>query len=247
MMPTDQTAREALRHGFFITLEGGEGAGKSTQARILSNRLVGLGYDTLTTREPGGSPGAERLRDVLLSGAVAPLGPAAEAILFSAARIDHLDKTIRPALAQGCVVICDRFADSTRAYQGALGNLDPRLIGALETVTVGPTKPDLTLMLDLPAEVGLDRANSRRTSGPVDRFEAENLSFHQGLRQTFLEIAAAEPHRCKVIDAMQSPEDVSEQIWRVVEGRLTSDAKPGRIPAVGNVISLPTVRRGAEA
>lgn len=246
MTRPDQTPRETGRRGYFITLEGGEGAGKSTQVRILSKRLAGLGYDTLTTREPGGSPGAEKLRDVLLSGAVAPLGPAAEAIVFSAARIDHLDKTIRPALAQGCVVICDRFADSTRAYQGALGNLDPRLIGALEAVTVGPTKPDLTLMLDLPAEQGLERADRRRTGGPVDRFEAENLAFHQGLRQTFLDIAAAEPSRCRVIDARQSPEEVSEAIWAIVEPRLKSALQPAR-GAGSNVIPLATGRRTQEA
>ncbi len=245
MMQASGPSREPGRHGYFITLEGGEGGGKSTQARILSNRLAGLGYDTLLTREPGGSPGAERLRDVLLSGAVAPLGPAAEAIVFSAARIDHLDKTIRPALAQGAVVICDRFADSTRAYQGALGNLDPRLILTLEAVTVGPTRPDLTLVLDLPADEGLDRANRRRTDGPVDRFEAENLAFHQGLRQTFLDIAAAEPDRCMVIDARRSPEDVSEAIWAIVEPRLKSALQPARgLPS--NVIPLASSRRTPE-
>ena len=236
-------ARRATAPGFFITLEGGEGAGKSTQSRLLSERLAGLGYDTLTTREPGGSPHAEKLRDVLLSGAVAPLGPAAEAIVFSAARIDHLDKTIRPALAQGCCVICDRFADSTRAYQGVLGNLDPRLMQALETVTVGPTRPDVTLVLDLPAETGLQRAAARRGDQAVDRFEAENLSFHQALRQTFLDIAAAEPDRCVIIDALQSPEDVAAAIWRAVQPRLPMTT-PAPENHVDNVIPLPSTRRG---
>ncbi len=228
--------------GYFITLEGGEGAGKSTQARLLSEYLAGQGYDTLTTREPGGSPTAEKLRDVLLSGAVAPLGPAAEAIVFSAARIDHLDKTIRPALAQGCYVICDRFADSTRAYQGALGNLDPRLMQALETVTVGQTRPDLTIVLDLPAETGLQRASARRGNGAADRFEAENLAFHQALRQTFLDIAAAEPARCVVVDALQTPEQVASAIRALIEARIA--ALPPQ-PRVGdNVIPLSAGRRG---
>jgi dTMP kinase len=231
----DQKAR-----GWFITLEGGEGGGKSTQARLLVQRLASLGYDTLSTREPGGSPGAERLREVLLSGAVAPLGPAAEAIIFSAARIDHLDKTIRPALAQGAIVVCDRFADSTRAYQGALGNLDPRLVRALETVTVGPTRPDLTLVLDVPAEIGLARAAERRGEAVADRFETEGLAFHQALRQTFLEIAANEPERCAVIDATRPPDEVAAAIWRVVEARL----KP-QSPRRDNVITLPSNRRGA--
>ena len=231
------TPQRANAPGFFVTLEGGEGAGKSTQARMLAERLENIGYMTLTTREPGGSPTAEKLRDVLLSGAVAPLGPAAEAIVFSAARIDHLDKTIRPALARGYVVICDRFADSTRAYQGALGNLDPRLMHALESVTVGPTRPDLTLVLDLPAETGLTRASARRGKGAVDRFEAENLAFHQGLRQTFLEIAAAEPSRCVVIDARQPPDTVAASIWSAIEPRLAQIPPPA---AKGdNVIPLP--------
>jgi dTMP kinase len=227
--------------GFFITLEGGEGGGKSTQARLLVQRLAGRGYDTLSTREPGGSPGAEKLREVLLSGAVAPLGPAAEAIVFSAARIDHLEKTIRPALAQGAIVVCDRFADSTRAYQGALGNLDPRLVSALEIVTVGPTRPDLTLVLDLPAEVGLRRAAARRGAGAADRFETEGLAFHQALRQTFLDIAAAEPGRCVVIDASGTPEAVAAAIWRVVAARL----EPPPAARRDNVIALPASRRNS--
>jgi dTMP kinase len=149
----------------------------------------------------------------------APLGPAGEALLFCAARIDHLDTTIRPALAAGTFVVCDRFADSTRAYQGAAGDLDPRLIRALERVTIGDTTPELTLVLDLPAEVGLARAAQRR-AGEADRFEGEALAFHETLRQSFLDIAAREPQRCAVIDATASPDAVAEAIWHVVERRL---------------------------
>ncbi len=215
------------RRGCFITLEGGEGAGKSTQARMLAERLSLRGLECVTTREPGGSPHAEELRAVLLSGAVASLGPMAEALLFAAARVDHLDHTIRPALARGAYVICDRFADSTRAYQGALGNIDPRLILALEAVTVGATRPDLTLMLDLPAEVGLARARARRGGGATDRFESEGVEFHRGLRSSFLDIAAGEPSRCFVIDASGTPAGIAESIWVVVERRLLAPRPPG--------------------
>jgi dTMP kinase len=207
------------QRGRFITFEGGEGTGKSTQTRRLVDHLIALGIDAVATREPGGSPGAEALRRLLLAGAVAPLGPAAEALVFSAARIDHLDATIRPALARGAFVVCDRFADSTRAYQGALGNLDPRLIRALERVTVGETRPDLTIILDLPAEIGLARAGARAPAGSADRFEAEDLSFHQALRSTFLEIAASEPERCIVIDATLSQEAVAAAVWEAVATR----------------------------
>ena len=149
--------------GRFITLEGGEGAGKSVQARALAERLVLLGRDVVLTREPGGSPFAESLRKVLLAGAAAPYGPAAEALLFSAARIDHVDQTIEPALKRGAWVVSDRFADSTRAYQGAAGKIDKALITRLERVALAGRTPDLTLMLDLPAEQGLERAALRRT------------------------------------------------------------------------------------
>lgn len=211
------------RRGRFVTFEGGEGTGKSTQTRRLVDHLGALGIDAVATREPGGSPGAEALRRLLLAGAVAPLGPAAEALVFSAARLDHLQETIRPALARGAFVVCDRFADSTRVYQGALGNLDPRFIRALERVTVGETRPDLTIVLDLPAEIGLARAAARRLTR-VDRFEAEDLSFHQALRSAFLEIAAAEPERCVVIDAAPSEEAVAGAVWKVVETRLLAGA-----------------------
>jgi dTMP kinase len=206
--------------GRFITLEGGEGAGKSTQIKSLADYLRSLGHEVIVTREPGGSPVAEQLREVILSGAAASLGSAAEAVLFSAARIDHIAQTIAPALARGAYVISDRFADSTRAYQGTQGKVDPTLIDALEKVAVGRFRPDLTLILDLPAETGLARATRRRADAKADRFEAEDVSFHQGLRKAFLDIAAREPQRCAVIDAAQSPEDVAKAIRDVVAARL---------------------------
>ncbi|WP_174247470.1 dTMP kinase [Methylocapsa sp. S129] len=209
--------------GRFITLEGGEGAGKSTQAQLLAQRLEPMGISVVVTREPGGSPGAEALRDVILSGKAAPFGPAGEAILFSAARIDHIDHTIAPALHRGAWVISDRFADSTRAYQGAAGKLDPALIASLERVAVGDVRPDLTLILDLPTETGLARAAARRGKKEMaDRFEREDAAFHETLRQAFLDIARSEPERCAVIDADKSPQEVAEAIWACVRDRLAS-------------------------
>lgn len=208
--------------GRFITFEGGEGAGKSTQAARLLKRLQAAGIAALATREPGGSPQAEKIRDVLLSGAARPLGPMAEAILFSAARADHLARTIRPALAQAVWVVCDRFADSTRVYQGALGAVAPEIIRALERIVVGPTRPDLTLSLDLPPELGLARASARRAANgeAVDRFEAEALDFHRSLREAYRRIAQAEPERCVLVDAAGEPESVAEVIWTIVIDRL---------------------------
>lgn len=209
--------------GRFITLEGGEGAGKSVQARALAHRLINVGIDVVLTREPGGSPHAEALRKVILSGAAARFGPAGEALLFTAARIDHVDATIEPALARGAWVVSDRFADSTGAYQGAAGQLDRAFIERLETVALAGLKPDLTLILDLPAERGLERAALRRGAGATpDRFEQEGLAFHQTLREAFIDIARAEPQRCIVVDASRSQSDVEEQIWNVVRRRFST-------------------------
>jgi dTMP kinase len=213
--------------GRFITLEGGEGTGKSTLAAALAKRLEARGISCLVTREPGGSPRAEEIRKALLSGFAKDLGAAPEALLFSAARIDHLDTTIRPALAKGNFVVCDRFADSTRAYQGTLGKLDPKFIRALEYVVVGPTGPDLTFVLDLPAAEGLARAARRRLAGEAaDRFEREDLAFHEQLRQAFLAIAAAEPQRCIVLDARLPAEALLDQAFGEIERRFL------RVPAV---------------
>ena len=206
--------------GRFITLEGGEGAGKSVQAKRLEDNLKSLGLEVVRTREPGGSPDAEALREAILSGFAAQFGPEGEALLFAAARIDHLDQTILPALRRGAWVVCDRFADSTRAYQGVAGNLPPAFIARLEQVVVGTNTPDLTLILDIPAEAGLKRAAKRRGKGGADRFEAEALAFHQTLRRAFLDIARAEPQRCAVIDALKSQKNVAADIWATVEARL---------------------------
>ena len=206
--------------GRFITLEGGEGAGKSVQARRLAERLAALGLAIVRTREPGGSPGAEALREAILTGFGAKFSPAGQALLFAAARIDHLDTTILPALERGAWVICDRFADSTRAYQGAAGNLPPEFIASLERLTIGANLPDLTLILDLEPEIGLARAAARRRTGPADRFESEGLPFHETLRRAFLDIAAAEPERCVVIAADQSEDELAAAIWAAVEARL---------------------------
>jgi dTMP kinase len=211
------------RHGHFITLEGGEGAGKSTQVLRLMTRLDQHGVRAMATREPGGSPKAEEIRGVILSGRARELGPMAEALLFSAARADHLDHTIRPALARGVCVICDRFADSTRAYQGALGNVEPGVLAALERVVVGMTRPDLTLILDVAPELGLARAAERRAqrNEAADRFEVEDVDFHRKLRQAFRRIAEAEPDRCVLVDASGGPDLVEERIWAVVAPRLS--------------------------
>lgn len=212
--------------GKFITFEGGEGSGKSTQARLLGERLKTLGVGVKLTREPGGSPAAEVIRHVLLSGAAKPLGAEAEAMLFAAARDDHLATTIRPALDKGFWVISDRFADSTRVYQGVLGHVDPRLIRRLERLIVGETWPDLTIVLDVPAEEGLQRAQARRGTAAVDRFEGETAEFHGKLRDAFRQLAASEPARCVLIDATQPRERVAEQIWNVVNARLEPATAP---------------------
>jgi len=220
--------------GLFITFEGGEGAGKSTQVERLRERLEEAGYRVVATREPGGSPRAEAIRASILGGEAKPFGPFAEALLFSSARHDHLEKRIRPALREGAIVLCDRFADSTRAYQGAVGEIEPALIDALEQVIVRATRPDLTLVLDIPAEEGLARASSRReeAGGGVDRFEQENVDFHRKLREAFRAIARKEPERCRVIDASRSPDEVAREIWEIVSARFPRNQVDGRKQAI---------------
>ena len=212
--------------GRFITFEGGEGTGKSTQASLLAERLRGYGLGVVVTREPGGSPGAEAIRHVVLSGAAQPLGSHAEAILFAAARDDHVSQLIRPALDAGRWVICDRFADSTRIYQGVLGNVDPRVISSLERITVGDTKPDVTVILDVPTGLGLERASSRRGRGRTDRFEAEALEFHNKLREAYRELAEREPDRCVLIDAGGEASTVADAVWAVINRRLDPSSAP---------------------
>jgi dTMP kinase len=210
--------------GRFITFEGGEGTGKSTHTKLLAERLGAAGIEVVLTREPGGSPGAEIIRHVILSGAAKPLGPEAETMLFASARDDHLRTTIRPALARGAWVICDRFADSTRVYQGIVGSVDPRLIGELERITVGDTVPDLTFVLDVPADLGLVRAGNRRGEAEADRFESEAPDFHEKLRAGFRALALGEPDRCVLIDATAPRPDVAAAIWSIVEKRLNPAA-----------------------
>lgn len=204
----------------FISLEGGEGAGKSTQVRRLVARLAEAGREVVATREPGGSPGAEAIRALLVQGDADRWSPVTETLLMYAARRDHIERVIRPALARGAWVICDRFADSTRAYQGAAGGTDPAFIRMLEHEILGEVRPVLTLVLDLPVAAGLARAEAR---GDVEgRFESKGQEFHERLRRAFLEIAVAEPERCAVIDATQSPDDVETAIWAVVAARLAA-------------------------
>jgi dTMP kinase len=224
-----------MRRGKFITFEGGEGTGKSTQAAMLAHRLEGLGLAVKLTREPGGSPGAEIMRHVLLSGAAKPFGPEAEAMLFAAARDDHIHCTIVPALDAGKWVICDRFADSTRVYQGVVGDVDLRFIKALERVSVGGLVPDLTIVLDVPVAVGLKRAAGRRRGNTPDRFEAEEFNFHQKLRKGYLALAKAEPKRFVVIDASAQKKTVAKRIWDAVNDRLEPpEPEPARLEDVAS-------------
>ena len=206
-----------MRRGRFITLEGGEGTGKSTQARRLADRLRSAGREVVTTREPGGSEGAETLRGLLLQGGEDRWSALSETLLMYAARRDHLEKTIRPALARGAWMISDRFFDSTRAYQGAGGGAPEGLITSLERHVVVDDRPDLTLVLDLPVEVGLERAGARTA---FDRIESRDEGFHQRLRAAFLQIAESEPQRCFVIDAGPTPDEVAAAIWSAVQARL---------------------------
>jgi dTMP kinase len=212
--------------GRLITFEGGEGTGKSTHSGLLAERLKMLGIAVVRTREPGGSPGAEAIRHVLLSGAAKPLGPEAEAILFAAARDDHVKHMVEPALAHGAWVVCDRFIDSTRVYQGALGHVDPAFIRALERATIGDLMPDLTFIMDAPPEEGLARANKRRGSGDIDRFELEELAFHEGLREAYRLVALMEPNRCVMMDATEPKQKVAELIWKAVNDRLHPATAP---------------------
>ena len=212
--------------GRFITFEGGEGAGKSTQIKLLAERLDATGLRTVVTREPGGSPGAEIMRHLVLSGMGKLLGSATESLLFAAARADHVKLVIEPALEQGVWVLCDRFADSTRAYQGYAGEVDPKFLDALERVTIGNLKPDLTIILDLPVETGMRRAAERRGKGTPDRFEGEAVEFHQKLRDAYRQIAKGEPDRCVLIDAEGEPAIVAGRVWSALRDRLLSPAAP---------------------
>jgi dTMP kinase len=210
------------KSGKFITFEGGEGTGKTTQIQLLAEGLRAQGYEVVTTREPGGAPGADSIRSLLVSGATDKWDPLSECLLLFAARREHLNKTIWPALRQGAWVLCDRFSDSTMAYQGYGHDVPKALIQSLYDAVVGAFAPDLTLILDLDVETGLDRANARNTetASREDRFERLDRSFHERLREGFLEIARQSPDRCAVISADNSPDVVGASIWKTVESRL---------------------------
>lgn len=204
-----------MARGRFITFEGGEGAGKTTQIALLRERLAAAGGKVLATREPGGTPGAEEIRRLLVTGEPGRWDAWSEALLIAAARRDHVERVIRPALAAGTWVLCDRFLDSTLAYQGAVAGLGMDSVEALHTLVFGRLRPDLTLILDLDPAVGLARAGKR--AGGEGRFEARGLAWHQKLRAAFLTIAEAEPWRCKVVDATRDVPNIAEEIARMVE------------------------------
>jgi dTMP kinase len=204
-----------MRRGRFITFEGGEGSGKSTQVARLVARLEAMGLDVTRTREPGGSPGAEAIRALVLNGEAERWSPRTEALMMFAARSDHLERTIRPALQAGRWVVCDRFADSSRVYQGVAGGVDPDFIEALDAQVVGSDQPDLALIFDLPVETGLARAMGRGQG--ETRFESKGLAFHGRLRDGFRAVAEAHPGRCRIIDAEGDPDAVADRVWAAVE------------------------------
>jgi dTMP kinase len=207
-----------MQRGKFITFEGGEGAGKSTQAKRLAERLESKGIATLVTREPGGTALGEDIRGLILKDR--PQDPLTELLLFAAARAEHMTAVIRPALDEGTWVISDRFIDSTRVYQGKLYAIEPDLITLLERYTVGHDLPDLTLILDLPPEAGLERAAGR---GTLSRYDAERIETHETLRQGFLEVAEAEPKRCILIDGSLPVVSVATAVWEAVHQKLLAE------------------------
>lgn len=213
---------EPVERGHFITFEGGEGAGKSTQIERLRNRLRGAGVDVVVTREPGGSPGAEAIRRLLLGGRIKELGPEMEAMMFAAARADHVDTMIEPALSRGDWVLCDRFADSTRVYQGEAG-VDTAFLDRLEALAVAGCRPDLTVLIDVPADVGIARVAARSSTGSApkpDRFETEGENVQDRRRRLFLELAASQPERFLIVDGTGTPDAVEQEIWQAVSARL---------------------------
>ncbi|MEP3525457.1 MAG: dTMP kinase [Hyphomicrobiales bacterium] len=219
--------------GIFITFEGGEGAGKSTQIKRLAERLKKEGHEVLLTREPGGSPGAEAVRYVLLSGAAEPFGAKTEVMLFAAARLDHMRETILPALNRDAVVLCDRFYDSTRAYQGGGDGVSPDYLALMEEIAVGSHHPDLTIILDIDPKLGLERVKSRLKDSKkdsndaqhIDRFEKDTLAIHKKRRAAFLAIAKREKDRCVIVDANQEAEGVSQVIWSIVNSHMAKEIK----------------------
>ncbi len=203
--------------GVFITFEGVEGAGKTTQLRRIEERLRQQGYTVVVTREPGGTPISEAIRRLLLDTASAGMAPLTELLLYEAARAQHVAERILPALEKGEIVLCDRFADSTSAYQGAGRNLEPEVVRTLHRIAAGGLSPDITILLDLPVREGLLRASR---NGEKDRIESEPLAFHERVREQFRQLAREEPDRIKVVDATQPVAAVSNEIWHYIQGAL---------------------------
>lgn len=214
-----------MTKGLFITFEGGEGAGKTTQARKLKEYLEGEGFEVVLTREPGGTPEAEKIRDLLVQRDSGNWTPMAECVLFFAARQMHIETLIKPALADGKIVICDRFTDSTRAYQGYGRGFDLKAIESLNDIVIGKFQPDLTLIFDLPVEDGLQRSLSQKAKASglestEDKFEKLDHDFHERMRQGYLEIARQNSERCVIIDASRLPDDIFPEISAILRKRL---------------------------
>ncbi|MEQ8179681.1 MAG: dTMP kinase [Amphiplicatus sp.] len=212
-----RNAPSETRRGAFITFEGGDGVGKTTQIARLADSLRKAGHDVVTTREPGGSPGAEAIRALLVQGAADRWSPLSEALLVFAARADHLERVINPARGRGAVVLCDRFTDSTMAYQGIAGALGGDVVSHLADLVVGDNGPSLTIILDAPSSHALARAEGR---GGDIRFESKGEAYQERVRQAFLAIAASEPRRCALVDGSASVDKVSAHIATLVRERL---------------------------
>ena len=207
------------RRGLFITFEGGEGCGKTTQIQNLTNRIKSVvSTPFVVTREPGGAPSAELIRGLLVNGDAEKWRPATEGLLMSAARHEHVEQIIRPALAQNKLVMSDRFVDSTIVYQGIVAGVARNDIDAMNHIACGDIYPDITIILDIDSQIGLARAKSRGAG--EDRFEAKGLAYHEKVRAGFLDIAADDPSRCVVINANRTPDDIAEDIWQVVRPHL---------------------------
>lgn len=212
--------------GLFITFEGGEGSGKTTQINRLSKTLSNLGYKVVTTREPGGTPEAEKIRDLIVQRDAGNWEPMAEVLMLFAARVMHVTRVIRPALDEGKIVICDRFADSTTAYQGYGHGVDQHILEEINTLALGHFKPDMTFILDIDPEIGLERSDRRLAAEQFqvkqreDRYEQLDIEFHKRLRQGFLDIAEREKKRCHVVDASQDIDTISGQIADVVREKI---------------------------
>jgi len=210
----------------FITFEGGEGAGKTTQINRLAQKLTDKGYKVITTREPGGTPEAEKIRDLLVQRGGGQWSPLSETLMLFAARSLHVERVIKPALDNGHIVICDRFTDSTRAYQGYGHGLDLNIIETLKDTVIGGLEPDVTFILDIDPKIGLGRSERRLASEALDikqkedRFESLNISFHEKLRQGFLQIAQQNKSRCFVMDASQSLNDVTQEVLKTALAKI---------------------------